>query len=69
MASALRMGGVSPLVGSRRLTSALKTVPSPMTAKVIVIDDAGVVRAGFIRSGHQRQEGGEEQHEARRRPT
>ena len=38
MASALRIGAVRPLVGSRRLTSALKTVPSPMTTKVIVID-------------------------------
>ena len=29
MASAFAMGGVSPLVGSRRLTSALNVVPSP----------------------------------------
>ena len=37
IARALTIGAVSPLVGSRRLTRALNTVPSPMIAKVIVI--------------------------------
>ena len=35
---ARRIGAVSPEVGSRRLVSALSTVASPITAKVIVIE-------------------------------
>ena len=37
-ASAVRIGGVSPLAGSRRFVNALKTVPSPITTNVIVSD-------------------------------
>ena len=46
IASALRIGGASPLAGSRRLASALNTVPSPMTAKVIVIATLGASTCG-----------------------
>ena len=46
IASALRIGGASPLAGSRRLVSALSTVPSPMTAKVIVIETLGASTFG-----------------------
>ena len=46
MAAALRRGGVSPLVGSRRLTIALNAVPSPMTANVIVIDTLACLGLG-----------------------
>ena len=46
MASALRIGGASPLPGSRRLVSALKTVPRPMTTKVIVIETLGASTFG-----------------------
>ena len=35
--SAFRMGEEKPLAGSRRLVSALKTVPRPITTNVIVI--------------------------------
>ena len=41
MPSALSSGDESPLAGSRRLVSALKTVPRPMTTKVIVSDAVG----------------------------
>ena len=37
----LRIGGASPVVGSRRFTRALKTVPRPITTKVIVIETLG----------------------------
>ena len=41
MPSALSSGDESPLAGSRRLVSALKTVPRPMTTNVIVSDAVG----------------------------
>ena len=37
---------MSPLVGSRRLVSALKTVPRPITTNVIVIDALAVSTLG-----------------------
>ena len=49
MATALRIGGVSPLAGSRRLVSALNTVPRPITTNVMVIDALG--RSGLGSSG------------------
>ena len=49
IASALSSGGASPLAGSRRLVSALKTVPRPITTNVIVIDVEG--SAGLGSSG------------------
>ena len=36
IATAWKSGSVSPLFGSRRLVIALKTVPRPITTKVIV---------------------------------
>jgi len=49
MATACRIGGVSPLAGSRRLVSALKTVPRPITTNAMVIDALG--RSGLGWSG------------------
>ena len=49
IASACRIGAVSPLVGSRRLVNALNTVPRPITTKVIVMD--AVARSTLGASG------------------
>ena len=49
MPSAFRIGSPSPLAGSRRLTSALKTVPKPITANAIVIEALGA--SGLSSSG------------------
>ena len=59
---------MSPLVGSRRLVSALKTVPRPITTKVIVSEALAWSVLGSSGPGDERDEGGEEQHRARRGP-
>ena len=46
IASAFSSGGASPLAGSRRLASALNTVPRPITTNVIVSDVEGLSGLG-----------------------
>src|SRR6185436_19830720 len=46
MAMALRTGAANPLPGSRRFDRALKTVPIPITAKVMVTEAVGTVVLG-----------------------
>ena len=57
-----------PLAGSRRLVSALKTVPRPITTNVIVSDAVGTSVLGSSGPAHERDERGDEQRRARRRP-
>ena len=65
-AQGTRRGGDSPGPGSRRLTSALKMVPTPITAKVIVIDTLAWSRLGSSGPSTSGSEGGSEQHNAYR---
>ena len=62
--TAVRIGGVSPLAGSRRLVSALNTVPRPITTNVIVSDAVGVTGAGLVGAGDERHERGRREHGA-----
>ena len=61
-ASALRIGGVRPLAGSRRLASALKTVPRPITTNVMVSDALGSSTLRLVRPDDERHERGHEEH-------
>ena len=68
MAAACRIGGVSPLAGSRRLVSALKTVPRPITTNVIVIEALGRSGLGLVGPDDERCQRGEEEHHGVQQP-